>query len=109
MLEYDGTLLIAPGNLTNLPETIVYNKDVDISLMLPGKKYKTENSEFDKLFHVYSNKHKEAKNLLTQDFMNKLLDVLKRMKSRIALTIKDGYMYIFLSKHRSQTKPMGKV
>ncbi len=105
VLEYDGTLLIVPVNLTNLSETIVYNKNVDISLILPGKKYKTGNSEFDQMFYVYSGKNEEAKSLLTDDFMNRLLDVQKHMKSRIAFTIKDGYMYIFLSKHGSNLKP----
>lgn len=99
VLEYDGTLLIVPVNLTNLTETIVYNKKVDISLILPG------NREFDQTFEVYSNKTEEAKSLLTEEFTNKLVDVQNRMKSRIAFTIKDGYMYIFLSKHGSNLKP----
>lgn len=105
VLEYDGTFLIVPVNLPHLSETIVFNKKVDISIVLPGKKYKTGNSEFDQTFDVYSNKNEEAATLLTQDFINKLLDVQKRMKSRMAFTIKDGYMYIFLSKHGSNLKP----
>lgn len=105
VLEYDGTLLIVPVNLPNLTETTVYNKNVDISVILHGVKYKTGNSEFDKIFNVYSNKNEEAKSLLTEEFTHKLLDVQNHMKSRIALTIKDGYMYVFLSKHGSNLKP----
>lgn len=105
VLEYDGTYLVIPTNLPDIYPTSIYNKDVDISIHLPGKDCLGTNEAFNKLFKVNTNNKDAVARILTPDFMNKLVNIQNQITGRIACTVRNGNMYIFLSKHGCKLKP----
>lgn len=105
VLEYDGTFMVIPTYLPDASVTVIANKNVDISYILPGKDYTNTTQGFKNLFNVNSNNHEKAAALITPDFMGKLLNIQNRITGRIALSVRDGYMYIFITKHGSKLKP----
>uniref|UniRef100_UPI00405731A5 DUF3137 domain-containing protein n=1 Tax=Acetatifactor sp. TaxID=1872090 RepID=UPI00405731A5 len=105
-VEYDGTFYIFSVKLPDAAQTNIYNKDVDINLILPGKNFvPTGSPAFNQLFKISTNNQQAAAALITPDFMNKLLMLQNKMNGRIALSVKNGQMYLFISKHKSVLKP----
>lgn len=104
-LEYDGTYAIIPTVLPDAAQTNITDKDVDISYIVSGKKYTSGNAEFDRLFKVYSTDHNKAVQLLTPNVISKLLNIRQTMRGRMAITVKNGSMYIFMSRKDSPLKP----
>ena len=86
-------------------QTNIADKDVDISYIVSGKRYKTGNTEFDQAFKVYSTDADQAAGLLSPMMINKLMYIRQRMSGRMALTVKNGNMYIFMSRKKSPLKP----
>ncbi len=105
VLEYDGTFMVIPTYLPDSSVTVVANKNVDISYILPGKNFQSPAEGFRNTFNVNSTNHEKAAALITPEFMGKLLRIQNQMTGRIALSVRDGYMYIFISKHGSKLKP----
>lgn len=104
-LEYDGTYAIIPTGLPDALQTNIADRDVDISYIVPGKQYKTGNAEFDQAFKVYSSDTEEAAGLLSPEVISKLMHIRQQMSGRMALTVKNGNMYIFMSRKKSPLKP----
>lgn len=104
-VDYDGTFIAFPTTLPNLPQTNIYHKDVDISFLLPGKAYKTAHVDFNSQFRVNSNQHDKAKELLTAEFVNKLLGVQSRTNRKMLMTITNGWVYAFFPNKKSVLKP----
>ena len=105
VLEYDGTFMVIPTYLPDASVTVVANRNVDISYILPGKDFESPAEGFRKTFSVNSTNHEKAAALITPDFMGKLLRIQNQITGRIALSVRDGYMYIFITKHGSKLKP----
>ena len=105
VLEYDGTYAVIPTELPDAVQTNIADKDVDISYIVSGKRYKTGNTEFDQAFKVYSTDADQAAGLLSPMMINKLMYIRQRMSGRMALTVKNGNMYIFMSRKKSPLKP----
>lgn len=104
-LEYDGTLIAIPTTLPDATQTNVYHRDVDCSILVPGAKIRSGNGDFDKAFEVSSNCEQKAKELLNGDFVRKMLTIQGQINSKIALTVKNGWMYIFMPNKKSVLKP----
>lgn len=105
VLDYDGTLAIIPTNLPDACQTNIADRNVDISYLISGKEYTTGNADFDKAFKVYATHSHKAKKLLTPDFTRSLMRIRSQMGGRMAVTVKDGTMYIFMSRKNSPLKP----
>ncbi len=105
VLEYEGTFLVIPTTLPDVTQTNVYHRAVDCSILVPGSSIRSGNNDFDKAFEVSSNCKDKAKELLSGDFVTKLLAIQAQMDSKIALTIKNGRMYILLPNKKSVLKP----
>lgn len=104
-LEYDGTFIAFPTSLSDATQTNVYHKDVDVSIIVPGEKIKSGREGFDKLFRVATNNVPRAQALLTDEFCNKLLQVQELTERKIALTVKNGWIYIFMPNKKSVLRP----
>lgn len=104
-MEYDGTLIVIPTTLPDATQTNIYHKDVDCSIIVPGAKIRSGNEAFDKAFEVSSNCESKAKELLTGNFVGKMLTIQEQMNCKIALTVKNGRMYILLPNKKSVLKP----
>lgn len=105
VLEYDGTFMVIPTYLPDASVTVVANRNVDINYILPGKNFESPAEGFRKTFNVNSTNLEKAAALVTPDFMGKLLRIQNQITGRIALSVRDGYMYIFITKHGSNLKP----
>lgn len=104
-LEYDGTFIAFPTSLSDATQTNVYHKDVDVSIIVPGEKVKSGREDFDKLFWVATNQVSKAQALLTDEFCNSLLQVQGFTDRKIALTVKNGWIYIFMPNKKSVLCP----
>lgn len=104
-LEYDGTYAIIPTKLPDSLQTNIADKKVDISYIVSGASYITGNVEFDQAFKVYSTDHNKAAQLLSPEVVSKLLNIRQKIKGRIAITVKNGNIYIFMSRKDSPLKP----
>lgn len=104
-LEYDGTFIAFLTSLSDATQTNVYHKDVDVGIIVPGEKIKSGREDFDKLFQVATSQVTKAKTLLTDEFCNKLLQVQGLTERKIALTVKNGWIYIFMPNKKSVLRP----
>lgn len=104
-VEYDGTYAIIPVKLPDAVQTNIADKDVDISYIVSGKTYKTGNAEFDKAFKVYTTDFNKAAQLLSPAVISRLMSIRQRMSGKMAVTVKNGNMYIFMSRKGSPLKP----
>lgn len=104
-LEYDGTYAIIPTNLPSSVQTNIADRKVDISYIVSGKSYSTGNTEFDQSFKIYSTDHNSAAQLLTSSVTNKLMNIRNSMNGSMAIAVKNGNMYIFMSRKDSPLKP----
>lgn len=104
-LEYDGTYAIIPTKLPDATQTNIYDKKADISYTIRGRGYKTGNAEFDGAFKVYTTNADKAGQLLSSEVINRLLYIRQHMSGRMAATVKNGNMYIFMSRKNSPLKP----
>lgn len=105
ILEYDGTFLIIPVRLPDAGNTSIADKNVDISYILSGEPFISPNPEFNKRFKVYSETPAQASALLDYTFTSSLLTIADKISGRMLLTVKDGYLYLFLSRKGSALKP----
>ncbi len=95
---FDGILIYLNCNKNFRSTTVVridggFLENFQISDL---EKIKFDDPVFEKTFEVYSNDQIEARNLLTADFMNKLLKAQKRFKMPVTCSFEDGKMYIAL-------------
>jgi len=105
ILEYDGTYVIIPTKLPDATQTNIYDSKLDISYTISGKGYNTGSSEFDKAFKVYTTNAEKAGLLLSSEVINKFLYIRQHMSGEMAVTVKNGNMYIFMSRKNSPLKP----
>jgi len=105
VVEYDGTLIAIPTVLPDATQTNIYHKNIECSVVVPGKEISKGNAEFDNTFKVATSSSQKAKALVTNDFSTKLLYVQAQINSTINLTVKDGWMYILLPNKKSVLKP----
>ena len=104
-LEYDGTFIAFPTSLPDATQTNIYHRDVDCSIILPGKEYKTGRSDFAGAFKVATNQPQKAQMLLNDTFMSNLLYLQSLTERKIALTVKNGWIYILMPNKKSVLKP----
>ena len=100
-LEYDGTFIAFPTSLPDATQTNIYHRDVDCSIILPGKEYKTGRSDFASAFKVATNQPQKAQMLLNDTFMSNLLYLQSLTERKIALTVKNGWIYILMPNKKS--------
>lgn len=55
-----------------------------------------ENAEFERYFEVYSDNQIEARKVITVEFMEKLLKLRKKIKEKITIIYKDGFIFFFV-------------
>lgn len=72
----------------------------DLKKMLGANKnvVRLENPEFERYFEVYSDNQVEARKVLTINFMEKLLNLRKKMKKKITVIYKSRIIYFFIEK-----------
>lgn len=104
-LEYDGTYAIIPTKLPDSSQTNIADRKVDISYIVSGNAYRTGNVEFDQAFKVYTTDQNRAAQLLSTEVTSQLMNIREKMKGRMAFTVKNGNMYIFMSRKDSPLKP----
>lgn len=102
--NYSGTYFMIPISYQEPAVTLIKNKKADISSILPGSQYRKLSGEFEQLFEVYSTDAAVA-SLLTPEFMSKLVNIQNKITGRIVLSVKNGWMYIFITKDGSKLKP----
>lgn len=105
VLDYDGTLAVIPTSLPDASQTNIADRTIEISYLVSGKEYATGNAEFDKAFKVYSTDFHKAGKLLSPDFTHRLMRIKQQMDGKMAVTVKNGTMYIFMSRKNSPLKP----
>lgn len=106
-LEYDGTFIAFPTSLPPATQTNIYHKDVDCSIMLPGlnSHYKIGRKDFDDVFKIATSNQPAAQMLVNDTFMNNLLYVQSLTERKIAMTVKQGWVYILMPNKKSVLKP----
>lgn len=105
VVEYDGTMIAIPTVLPDATQTNIYHKNIECSVVVPGKEIPMGHAQFDSTFKVATNSPDKAKMLVTSDFATKLLNIQAQINSTINLTVKDGWMYILLPNKKSVLKP----
>ena len=60
----------------------------------PGNLVKLENPEFEKKFAVYSTDEQECRYILTPSMMERLLEMTKRIKFKVAVSFRNNQVYI---------------
>ncbi len=105
ILEYDGTMIAIPTVLPDATQTNIYHKNIECSVVVPGKEIPMGHAQFDNTFKVATSSPDKAKALVTSDFATKLLNIQAQINSTINLTVKDGWMYILLPNKKSVLKP----
>lgn len=101
----DGTYFMYPVNLPDAPDTVIFEKNPDFGVILPGRSYKTKNADFDKKFEVYTENKKQAAGLLTQDVIKQVLNIKSKIDGMIAFKVINGKMYLYVSKKNSKLRP----
>ena len=106
-LEYDGTFIAFPTSLPSATQTNIYHKDVDCSIILPGvnSHVKIGRKDFDDVFKIATSNQPAMQTLVNDTFMNNLLYVQSLTERKIAMTVKNGWVYILMPNKKSVLKP----
>ncbi len=104
-LEYEGTLICIPTNMPNITQTVIYHKDIDCNIYLHGKSFTSVNPAFNKSFLVNTTNPDAVSQLLTPEFTSKILALQNQIPRKMALTIKNGYLFVFFNNRKSVLRP----
>lgn len=102
-LEYSGTQYVIKTDFPHTPQTNMACGDM--SFLIRGERFYTGNDEFDSLMKIYTADAERAGKLFTSEFQYRLLELYKSTQRRFLLTVKNGYLYLFIPDRKSPLKP----
>lgn len=102
-LEYSGTMYVIDSNLPDANQTNICCGD--LTHIILGGQYKTGNAQFDKQVTVFSDNMRQAEALLSDTVQKMILDFYHKTQREFLLTVKNGYLYVFIPDRDSALKP----
>lgn len=106
--EYDGTFIIFPMEFP-FTHIVIGNKNVG-NVSVVGDSVLTGEKRFDKIFYMYLKEINE-KQFINDKFVKEIVAIQYKVHGRIALSIRDGNVYIYVSSRNSplRTNVLGKI
>lgn len=95
--QFSGQTFILPDYIENSLGNIA--KSIQSLSTLFGELVNLENSEFEKLFRVYSNDQVTSRYILSTSFMEKIILLTKKFGEDISISFIDSKLYILIPGH----------